>query len=169
MSKILRLKLKEFMLIHDTYKKQETVCQVFLSFIIDAKKDFEKNFEIEKGDRPLAAYLTKWILDELRKFVLVLTEVLFKTRNVAELSTSRMYARSRAIHAERDHDFPRQREGGHRLDGRAPAAASSILQGEDQGIPGVEAIIMNLVQICRRLVGCASNIFSAGGHVHKAK
>ena len=90
MSKILKLKLKEYVLIHDSYKKQEEICQVFLSFITETKKDFEKSFETEKGEQcALLAYLTKWILDELRKFVLTLTEILFKTRSVLELSNKR--------------------------------------------------------------------------------
>lgn len=86
MSKILKLKLKEYLLIQDSYKKQEDICKVFLGFVMETKKDFEQNFEVDKSDRPLLAYLTKWILEELRNFVLTLTELLFKTRSLSELS-----------------------------------------------------------------------------------
>jgi len=86
MSKILKLKLKEYLLIQDSYKKQEEICKVFLNFIMETRKNFEKNFNVEKKDRPLLAYFTKWILEELRNFVLTLTELLFKTRSLSELS-----------------------------------------------------------------------------------
>jgi len=88
MSKILKLKLKEYMLINDSYKKQEEICTVFLKFVSETKKHFESNFDIGKEDRPVLAFLTKWILDELRKFALILTEILFKTRTIQELRIS---------------------------------------------------------------------------------
>ena len=89
-TKILKLKLKEYLLIHDSYKKEEKICQIFLTFLLETKKDFEKNFEIEKGERPLYAYLTKWIMDELRTFIIAVTNILFKTNTVEELRITRV-------------------------------------------------------------------------------
>ena len=89
-TKILKLKLKEYLLIHDSYKKEAKICQIFLAFLLETKRSFEKHFEIEKEERPLFAYLTKWILDELRTFAIAIANILFKASTIDELRTTRV-------------------------------------------------------------------------------
>lgn len=85
-SKILKLKLKEYRLLQQEERKEGKICQLFLSYILETKKDFEKYFEISKDQRPLYSHLSKWIFDELRNFALIITDMLFKTNTIIELS-----------------------------------------------------------------------------------